>query len=138
MRKVTYGAAVSLDGYIAGPEESGFDLLLGNPPWVRLQRVPAQLRRRFRESFEVFRAACWDAGAKAGGASKGFASQVDLAALFVAVSALLDDEEALAEARRALAEALADYAEEGIAAPSPTARAAVTIEAAPVARPIPA
>lgn len=49
-----------------------------------------------------------------------------------------DDEEALAQARRALAEALADYAEGGIAAPAPTARGAVTIEAAPVARPIPA
>lgn len=61
----------------------GFDIAIGNPPWVRLHRVPGQLRRRFRESFEVFRAAAWSAGAAAGGASKGFASQVDLAALFV-------------------------------------------------------
>ena len=61
----------------------GFDIALGNPPWVRLHRVPEPLRRRFRQSFEVFRAAAWSAGAAAGGASKGFASQVDLAALFV-------------------------------------------------------
>ncbi|MGH7638706.1 MAG: Eco57I restriction-modification methylase domain-containing protein [Gemmatimonadaceae bacterium] len=61
----------------------GFDIVLGNPPWVRLHRVPELLRRRFRESFEVFRTASWEAGAAAGGASRGFASQVDLAALFV-------------------------------------------------------
>jgi hypothetical protein len=61
----------------------GFDVTVGNPPWVRLHRVPEQLRRRFRESFEVFRAAAWSSGAAAGGASKGFASQIDLAALFV-------------------------------------------------------
>ena len=61
----------------------GFDITIGNPPWVRLHRVPDQLRRRFRETFDVFRTAAWSAGAVAGGASKGFASQVDLAALFV-------------------------------------------------------
>ena len=49
-----------------------------------------------------------------------------------------DDEEALAEARRALAEALADYAADGIEAPAPVTRGAATIEAGPVARPIPA
>jgi hypothetical protein len=71
----------------------GFDIVLGNPPWVRLHRVPEQLRRRFRESFEVFRTASWAAGAAAGGASRGFASQVDLAALFVerGVSLLRED-----------------------------------------------
>ena len=61
----------------------GFDVVLGNPPWVRLHRVPGQLRRRLRESFEVFRTAAWAPGVTAGGASKGFASQVDLSALFV-------------------------------------------------------
>lgn len=61
----------------------GFDLVLGNPPWVRIHRIPDQLRRRLRDTFEVFRAAHWEGGMTAAGASRGFASQVDLAALFV-------------------------------------------------------
>jgi len=67
--------------------------VLGNPPWVRLHNIPAPLRRRFRESFSVFTSASWAAGAAAGNASKGFASQVDLSALFVerSVSLLRDD-----------------------------------------------
>lgn len=49
-----------------------------------------------------------------------------------------DDEEALAEAKRALGEALAVYADEGVAAPTPLNRSGVTIAAAPAPRPIPA
>lgn len=49
-----------------------------------------------------------------------------------------DDEEALSEAGRALADALAGYAEDGVEAPAPMARGAAMIAAAPVARPIPA
>ena len=49
------------------------------------------------------------------------------------VSALgMDDEEALAEARRALEAALGDYAGSGEAPPEPSARGATMIEAAPV------
>lgn len=61
----------------------GFSLVIGNPPWVRLHRIPAAQRLAFRRDFEVARAAAWDAGASAAGASAGFAAQVDLAALFV-------------------------------------------------------
>ena len=62
---------------------SGFDVVLGNPPWVRLHRIPAAARAEFRERFEVFRRAAWERGAAAARAGSGFAAQVDLAALFV-------------------------------------------------------
>ena len=64
-------------------EHGGFDLIVGNPPWVRLHRVtPAQrldLARRYRS----WREASWTDGATETGAGRGFSSQVDLAALFV-------------------------------------------------------
>lgn len=49
-----------------------------------------------------------------------------------------DDEEARDEAARALAEALAGYEREGVAAPPPLTRSASTVSAPLVARPIPA
>lgn len=60
----------------------GFDIVFGNPPWVRLHRIPEQLRAQFRECFEVYRHASWAVGARRARAGAGFASQVDLAALF--------------------------------------------------------
>jgi hypothetical protein len=61
----------------------GFDVVLGNPPWVRLHQIPAPLRSRLRRNFEVYRSAAWTAGASAAGAAPAFAGQVDLASLFV-------------------------------------------------------
>ena len=61
----------------------GFDVVLGNPPWVRLHRIPAAARTELRARFEVFRRAAWERGAAAARAGSGFAAQVDLAALFV-------------------------------------------------------
>lgn len=63
--------------------EGGFSLIVGNPPWVRTHGIAAEQRVALRERFGVFRAAAWDAGAADAAAGKGFASQVDLAALFV-------------------------------------------------------
>jgi hypothetical protein len=60
----------------------GFDLVIGNPPWVRLHRIPPERRDAFRREFRVYREAAWQAGAVAAGAGAGFAAQVDLAALF--------------------------------------------------------
>ncbi len=60
----------------------GFDVVLGNPPWVRLHRIPPERREAFRQEFRVFREPAWKAGADAAGAGAGFAAQVDLAALF--------------------------------------------------------
>lgn len=63
--------------------DGGFSLTIGNPPWVRTHGIAAEQRVALRERFGVFRSAAWDAGAADAAAGKGFASQVDLAALFV-------------------------------------------------------
>lgn len=61
----------------------GFDVVLGNPPWVRLHRIPARERELLRERYRVFRAGAWESGAEQARAGAGFATQVDLAALFI-------------------------------------------------------
>jgi hypothetical protein len=61
----------------------GFDLTLGNPPWVRLHNIPPDTRESLRQRYRAFRDASWTAGAAEAGAGKGFASQADLAALFI-------------------------------------------------------
>ena len=61
----------------------GFDVVLGNPPWVRLHRIPSRVRDLLRREFAVFRNAAWTEGASGARAGVGFASQVDLSALFV-------------------------------------------------------
>lgn len=61
----------------------GFGAIVGNPPWVRLHRIPVELRQRLRAAYSVFARASWEHGAEAARAGHGFAAQVDLAALFV-------------------------------------------------------
>ncbi len=61
----------------------GFDVVIGNPPWVRLHRIPPSMRSTLRERYRVFRGAVWERGARLARAGRGFAAQVDLAALFV-------------------------------------------------------
>ena len=61
----------------------GFDVILGNPPWVRLHRIPDRERELLRERYRVFRAGAWQSGAEQAHAGAGFAAQVDLAALFI-------------------------------------------------------
>ncbi|MDQ3950036.1 MAG: hypothetical protein M3282_06800, partial [Gemmatimonadota bacterium] len=63
-------------------DRGGFDVVLGNPPWVRLHRIPAAARAALRRRYAVYRDAGWDVGAAAAQAGRGFAAQVDLAALF--------------------------------------------------------
>lgn len=60
----------------------GFDIVVGNPPWVRLHRIPALARAALRARFRVFAGAAWTRGAAAARAGSGFAAQVDMAALF--------------------------------------------------------
>ncbi|MCC7196401.1 MAG: N-6 DNA methylase, partial [Gemmatimonadaceae bacterium] len=60
----------------------GFDIVVGNPPWVRLHRIPADVRPELRQVYRVFREAAWERGAEDARAGRGFAAQVDLAALF--------------------------------------------------------
>ncbi|HJQ10214.1 MAG TPA: N-6 DNA methylase [Gemmatimonadaceae bacterium] len=61
----------------------GFDLVIGNPPWVRIHHIDVRSRQKFRQEFKVYRNAPWRSGAQQAGAGRGFAAQVDLAALFV-------------------------------------------------------
>ena len=61
----------------------GFDIVIGNPPWVRVHRIGSGERARFRRDFEVARHAAWDPGATIAGAASGFSAQIDTSALFV-------------------------------------------------------
>jgi len=61
----------------------GFDLVIGNPPWVRIHQIAESSKESLRREFEVYRNAAWAAGATSAGAGRGFAAQVDMAALFV-------------------------------------------------------
>jgi hypothetical protein len=61
----------------------GFDVIVGNPPWVRVHHIAETSRERLRRDFTVYRNAAWESGASSAGAGRGFAGQIDLAALFV-------------------------------------------------------
>jgi len=61
----------------------GFDVIVGNPPWVRVHRIPRGARAALRRAFAAYRGAAWRAGAATSRAGVGFAAQVDLAALFI-------------------------------------------------------
>jgi len=74
-RFVTYFADVAAAG--------GFDLLIGNPPWVRPHALPQREREQLRREFRSMRAATWHAGAARAGAGVGFASQPDLSVAFI-------------------------------------------------------
>jgi len=64
-------------------ERRGFDVVIGNPPWVRIHHIPAAGREAMRREFSVYRNAAWEQGARGAGAGKGFGGQVDAASLFV-------------------------------------------------------
>jgi SAM-dependent methyltransferase len=61
----------------------GFDIIIGNPPWVRLHQIAESSRARLRRDFVVYRTAAWESGAGAAGAGRGFSAQIDMSALFV-------------------------------------------------------
>jgi SAM-dependent methyltransferase len=61
----------------------GFNLIIGNPPWVRLHQIAESSRARLRNDFVVYRTAAWESGAGVAGAGRGFAAQIDMSALFV-------------------------------------------------------
>jgi hypothetical protein len=67
----------------------GFDIVIGNPPWVRLHNVGRHAKELFERDFVVFRESAWQAGADAAAAGRGFAAQVDLSALFIEKSVAL-------------------------------------------------
>lgn len=61
----------------------GFDVVIGNPPWVRVHHIAESSRERLKRDFGVYRNAAWESGARLAGAGRGFGAQIDLAALFV-------------------------------------------------------
>ena len=61
----------------------GFDLVIGNPPWVRLHNIPLAARISLRQRFHVFRDAAWHPTFEGAPTPRGFGAQVDLASLFV-------------------------------------------------------
>jgi hypothetical protein len=61
----------------------GFDLIIGNPPWVRPHAMTHADRQRLRLEFRTMREAAWSSGATRAGAGAGFAAQADLAVAFV-------------------------------------------------------
>ena len=61
----------------------GFDIIVGNPPWVRVHRIARRTRAALRRDYACYRGAAWRSGAARARASAGFAAQVDLAALFI-------------------------------------------------------
>jgi hypothetical protein len=63
--------------------EGGFRIIAGNPPWVRTGNMDLQQRASLRDRYSVYRNASWQGGATIAAAGKGFASQIDAAALFV-------------------------------------------------------
>jgi len=85
-RRLTAGGALPFSFVVHFADvmaHGGFDVILGNPPWVRLHRIPPSERESLRARFRVFRAGAWESGAARAQAGRGFAAQVDLAALFV-------------------------------------------------------
>ena len=85
-RRITAGGALpfSFSVHFADvASRGGFDFVVGNPPWVRIHRVAAAQREIYRRDFRVARASAWDSGSALAGATRGFAAQVDVAALFL-------------------------------------------------------
>ncbi len=82
-RRIADGGALpfSFPSHFGGAHaRGGFDLVIGNPPWVRLHNIPAASRAALRARYLVYRDAAWESGVNA---HRGFAAQVDLASLFV-------------------------------------------------------
>lgn len=70
----------------------GFDIVIGNPPWVRLHNVDHHAKALYSREFSAFRDSAWQSGATVSAAGRGFAAQVDLSALFIERSITLSRE----------------------------------------------
>jgi hypothetical protein len=92
LREGSAGAGIS--PWVHWPEvmaRGGFDVVLMNPPWVRLHHIAPEERERLRARYEVLRAGEWRSGGAAR-VPKGLGSQVDLSACFVERALELLDE----------------------------------------------
>ena len=70
----------------------GFDIVIGNPPWVRLHNVDHHAKELYSREFSAFRESAWQTGANISAAGRGFSAQVDLSALFIERSLTLSRE----------------------------------------------
>lgn len=68
--------------HFADEARRGFDLVIGNPPWVRARRWRGAHGAGARESFTVCRTR-WRRGAALGGGGAAAGAQIDLSALFI-------------------------------------------------------
>ncbi len=75
-----------------GRPDAGFQIVVGNPPWVRPHHWTHLSRSRLRERYEFLRNAGWHTGTRLSGAGRGFGAQLDLSALFLERSLELLDE----------------------------------------------
>ncbi|MGI9090345.1 MAG: Eco57I restriction-modification methylase domain-containing protein [Gemmatimonadaceae bacterium] len=64
-------------------DAGGFDVVIGNPPWIRIHNISVAARESYKESFKTFRHAAWSSGASAAGAGTGFGGQSDASSLFL-------------------------------------------------------
>jgi hypothetical protein len=62
--------------------DGGFGIVIGNPPWVRAHNIPEAQRAALRKLYQCAHAGGWERGASLANAGRGFAAQIDLAALF--------------------------------------------------------
>ncbi|MEO7359040.1 MAG: N-6 DNA methylase, partial [Gemmatimonadaceae bacterium] len=69
--------------HFADVAAEGFDIVIGNPPWVRPHNLPVAERTRLRAEYQTIREAAWKVGAQRAGAGAGFSAQADLAVAFV-------------------------------------------------------
>lgn len=84
-RQLSLGGALPFRfaAHFADVASTGFDIVIGNPPWVRPHNLPLAERTRLRNEYQTLRDAAWRAGALRAGAGAGFAAQADLAVAFV-------------------------------------------------------
>lgn len=85
-RRLTSGGALPFSfasGFADVAASGGFDVVIGNPPWVRTHNLDISSRAALRTAFDVYRNAAWRGGSDAAAAGVGFSSQVDVAALFI-------------------------------------------------------
>jgi hypothetical protein len=86
MKRLRDGGALAFSfsaGFGDAAASGGFDIVVGNPPWIRTHNLDAASRAGLRDRYFVYRNAAWRSGSEAAAAGKGFSSQVDAAALFV-------------------------------------------------------
>jgi hypothetical protein len=86
IRRLESGGALPFafaSGFADVAAAGGFDIVVGNPPWVRTHNLDPVSKPALRRTFQVYRDAAWRGGCEASAAGRGFASQVDLAALFI-------------------------------------------------------